>query len=167
MATLTNNLASGKNFRLNEVFAQRPMDVGFAYYRNNNPDSPNTGMRLDFHSPENEEKGRNYSLTLSPLDVGKIVNRLLNPNYNIGFFSSMSPDPSNRSDYHYEELLLEHGIKPTTWRYPAPSFANGTERWFWVRAVNRYHAEHQFASLIKSFNPALLEEYQEEDSDND
>jgi len=159
MAKLYNSLVGGKVTRINDMFTNRPVEVGYTHLRCTNPDLT-SGMLLAFHS--NVDGERDYTVALDPLDVQRVINRLLNPNYNIGFFGSASGSPSDRSDFHYEELLLANGIKLTTWRYPAQPFANGTERWYWVRAVNRYHAEHQFASLIKSFNPKLVEEHNEE-----
>lgn len=157
MANLSNTLNGAKITRINNMFRNRPVGVGYTFYTGGDITS---GLRLDFLTTE--ERERNYTVTLNPTDVGKLVDRLFNPNYNMGFFGSNTYSPSERSDYHYEDLLKEHGIKFATWRYPVEPFAGGLLRWFWVRAVNRFHAEHQFSRVIKNFDPSLVEEYHEE-----
>lgn len=156
MANLTQGLINGR--RLNIVHLDASIDVGYTSFTG--PE----GMRISIRAKDRENpKERDYGLELDRISVGKVVDRLLNPAYNMGYFAAMSPRPSERSDFHYEDLLLEHGIKVDSYRYPAPPFANGTKRWFWVRAVNRYHAEHQFARLIKDFHPALVQLHEEEE----
>lgn len=158
MAKLTNSLVGGKNTRINDMFTNRSLDVGYRHTHAKDTDLT-SGLRLDFLGTEEGE--RNYGLVLDPNDVGKVIDRLFNPNYNMGFFGANTYDPRNRSDFHFEELLGRHGINFSTYRYPAPSFANGTKRWYWVRAVNRHHAQHQFSRFFKDYDDSLLEEFTE------
>lgn len=146
MANLTQNLINGN--RLNIVHLDAIVDVSYTGFAG--PE----GMRISIRANDRENpKERDYGLELDRVSVGKVIERLLGCDY---WTASYRADRTL-----YEDLLLEHGIKLDVYRYPAMPFANGNERWFSVRAVNKYHAEHLFSRLLKDFNPSLVELHKE------
>jgi hypothetical protein len=155
MANLAQWLINGN--RLNIVHLKAAIDVGYTGFAG--PE----GMFITIRANDRENpKERDYRLELDRISLGKVIVRLLNPTGEMPMhqFASSTAPRSNEGNL-YQKLLEEHGIKFSTYRYPAEPYANGTKRWYWCEGVNRYHAEHQMARLLKSFKPQLLEEYNE------
>jgi hypothetical protein len=161
MAKLYNYLVKSGTNRINDMFIDRPVEVSAGHVRAKHSEHT-TGMRLTFQGSEEVEKDRTYSVILDASDIGKVAERMLNVTGQISLGNWGIPEKPTNSDHnYYEQLLLDHGIKFTWYRYPAPSFADGSKRWYWSHAINRYHAEHQLARILKDFKPQLLEEVAE------
>ena len=161
MANLSNMLVTSKNTRLNDMIVRGAIDVGYTGM------AGGSGLAITVRAVDREEsKARDYRLELSHLDLGKVIERVCNPLKHTNLSNWGTTDKPTSEHHLYEELLLDHGLKYDWYRYPTEPFANGTPRWYWCQGVNRYHAEHQLSRLLRDFNPALLEEYQEEDNSN-
>jgi hypothetical protein len=160
MANLRNMKVNSKVSRINDMLVNCAVDVSYS------ASNMGAGLAITIRAKDREApEARDYRLELNTVDIGVVIETLLNPikHFSLSVFAS-SRRPSN--DAHpYSSVLEEHGIKYSTYRYPAKPYADKTERWYWAVGVNRYHAEHQMARLLKPFNPALLEEYQVEGTD--
>ena len=150
MANMYSSLHGGKSSRTTDVFKDRPISAGASYYNGS------YGITIRTEGKE-WRKDRNYTLTLTPVDVGHILDRLIDPLGSVRIGLIDAPD----RDSLFAPILAERGIVLEKYRYPAPPFADGTERWYYYDAVNRAHAVFQFNKLFRSFDESKLERVEE------
>lgn len=159
MARITSTNAEGTR-SITSIEMDRPVSsVGYS-----NMDGTGPSVSLGFNASDEKETGRfgrparqlkrNIRITLNEADLIAILNRIVNPNYTMGFFMGGDDnDPANRLA---NRVLEANGIFGEKYRHAWRKV--GRDDFLYVYGVNPRHAEFQLRRIIKdAFDPAALE----------